>query len=336
MSCTVRALSVAEPGGPIVEIEYEAAPLGPLEVEVEVTHCGVCSTDAGLIDDKYGRSKFPLVARHEAVGVVSAVGAEVTGLQIGTRVGVGATAGACFHCEWCLRGQQQLCPDKDDTAFRGLGGGFASHVRASDWRYATPIPDSMTSGDAAPLLCAGATVFSAIVRHNVRPTDHVAVIGLGGLGHLAVQFLAKWGCHVTVISSTAAKRNDALELGAHDFLDSSEGLTQANGSFDFVLSTVSANLPWDTYLATLRPHGTLSMLGVFGGTMNIAPLSLILGERTLSGGLTGPPSMFRSMMEFADRHAIRPLTETYPVAAISRALDSVRNGTPRYRAVIEF
>ncbi|WP_234426491.1 alcohol dehydrogenase catalytic domain-containing protein [Streptomyces niger] len=170
-----------------------------------------------MIDNSHGISRFPVVAGHEAVGVITALGDAVdrSRLTLGQRVGIGAYAGSCFACEWCITGRQHLCPAGDATVFRGDRGGFATQLRASDWRHVHPLPDVITSEQAGPLLCAGATVFSAIVRHDVRPTDRVAVVGVGGLGHLAIQFLAKWGCHVTAVSRSAEKADDARRFGAH-------------------------------------------------------------------------------------------------------------------------
>lgn len=336
--------------------ESEPTPLGPLEVDIAVTHCGVCLTDVEMIDNSYGISRFPVVAGHEAVGVVQALGNAVDGsrLAVGQRVGIGGRAGSCFGCEWCLTGRQHLCPDGDVTVLRGQRGGFATQLRAGDWRYAHPLPDVIASEQAGPLLCAGATVFSAIVRNNVRPTDRVAVVGVGGLGHLAIQFLAKWGCHVTAVSTTEGKADDARRFGAHAFVTSGEGhdgregndgrgsrdgepaaLDDLTGSFDFVLSTVSADLPWDAYLKTLRPQGPLCVVGVPETGLTVRPLSILLGEKKLVGGLTGSVAETRQMLDFAARHDIRPAVETFPVSRFDEAVDHVRQGRAHYRAVIE-
>ncbi|MFJ5225450.1 NAD(P)-dependent alcohol dehydrogenase [Streptomyces sp. NPDC088400] len=339
----VRAYAVERAGGPVRIHEIEPAPLGPLEVDIAVTHCGVCLTDVGMIDDTYGISRFPVVAGHEAVGVVQALGDTVDGsrLAVGQRVGIGARAGSCFACEWCLTGRQHLCPDGEETVLRGQRGGFATQLRASDWRYVHPLPDLISSEQAGPLLCAGATVFSAIVRNNVRPTDRVAVVGVGGLGHLAIQFLAAWGCHVTAVSTTAEKADDARRFGAHAFVTSGgglnglDGLDGLTGSFDFVLSTVSGDLPWDAYLKTLRPQGTLCVVGVPESGLTVHPLSLLLGEKRLVGGLSGSVAETRQMLGFAARHDIRPAVETFPASRFDEALDRVRQGRAHYRAVME-
>ncbi|MFJ7997740.1 NAD(P)-dependent alcohol dehydrogenase [Streptomyces sp. NPDC096310] len=290
-----------------------------------------------MIDDAHGVTAYPIVAGHEAVGIVQALGSAVDGtrLAIGQRVGVGAVAGSCFACEWCLSGRQYLCPTKDRTVLRGEGGGFATQVRASDWRHVCPLPDAIGSAQAAPLLCAGVTVFAPLLRHGVRPTDRVAVVGVGGLGHLAIQFLAKWGCHVTAISSTPEKEADARRFGAHAFYGASEGLDRITESFDFILSTATGDLPRDAYLATLRPHGTLSIVGVPHGAISAGPLSLLPGEKKLVGGIPGSPTENRQMLDFAARHGIAPEVESFPAARMDEALDHVRHGRARYRAVLE-
>lgn len=336
----VHAHAAHEAGGPLRPYEYEAGPLGPNEVDVRVTHGGICHTDLDLIDDKWGMSRFPVVAGHEAVGVVHAVGDAVDQdvLPIGQRVGVGAIAGSCFHCEWCLDGRTNLCPHKDDTVLRGDRGAFADRVRASDWRHVHPIPDAISSAHAAPLLCAGTTVFAPLLDNHVLPTHRVAVVGIGGLGHLAIQFLAKWGCAVTAISTTPDKRADAERFGATDFIASGEpgALSAAAGSFDFVLSTVSANLPWDDYLGILRPQGRLCVVGVSDRPLSIGALSLLPAAKSVVGGIVGSAAQTRQMIEFAARHDIRPVVETFPLADFDRALDRVRGGDVRYRAVVEF
>ncbi|AGL14201.1 alcohol dehydrogenase zinc-binding domain-containing protein [Actinoplanes sp. N902-109] len=323
-----------EPGGAVQPVEVEASPLGAQEVDVAVTHCGVCSTDVGLIDDVYGVSRYPLVAGHEAIGVVAAVGAEVDPdvLRVGQRVGVAAVAGSCGACEWCLSGRQNMCPRKDDTAVRGDGGAFASVVRASDWRHVPIVPEGLPSAGAAPLLCAGATVFPPLMRHGVRPVDRVAVVGIGGLGHLAVKFAAAWGCHVTAITSNPAKAADARRFGAHDVVSYQE-LTK--GSFDFVLSTAPGALPWDALVGALRPQGTFCQVGVPHGAVSVNPLTILTGERRIVGGVVGTPIEIRQMLDFADRHGIVAETEMFPVARIDEALDRVRKGDARYRVVLE-
>jgi uncharacterized zinc-type alcohol dehydrogenase-like protein len=327
-------------GARLEPYDRETGPLGPLEVDVRVTHCGICHTDVMMIDDETGTARFPCVAGHEAVGLVEAVGDAVdTGLlPIGTRVGVGAIAGACFRCPLCLSGRHNLCAARDDTVMRGDGGAFTELVRVSDWRTAYPIPDAIPSEQAAPMMCAGVTVFSPLLRHGVRPVDRVAVVGIGGLGHLALQFLSRWGCDVTAISTSRAKEDDARRFGATSFIASGEegALAAAAGSFDFVLSTVSASLPWDDYLDLLVPQGTLDVVGVSPEAISVSPMHLLPAEKTISSGVPASPSETRLMLDFAARHGIAPQVETFPVSEINTAIDVVRGGRARYRAVVTF
>ncbi|WP_020123985.1 NAD(P)-dependent alcohol dehydrogenase [Streptomyces canus] len=334
----VQAYSVERAGGPVVPREVETRPLGPLEVDVAVTHCGVCRSDITLIDDEYGYAAFPLVAGHEAVGVVTAIGEAVPEgrLSVGQRVGVGAIAGSCFACEWCLTGQHGMCPDRDDPVTRGLGGGFAQQIRAGDWRHVPAIPEAISSEHAGPLLCGGATVFAPLLRYGVKPIDRVAVVGIGGLGHLAIQFLAAWGCHVTAISATNSKEADTRRLGAHHFINSdSDELEQAKGEFDFILSTVSADLPWESYLAALRPRGIFCSVGVPPSDMSLNSVDLVSRELSVVGAIASSVHVTRQMLDFAARHEIRPQIEVFPVNRMDEALEQVRSNRIRYRAVIE-
>ncbi|GAA2597057.1 NADPH-dependent aldehyde reductase Ahr [Winogradskya consettensis] len=326
--------TVEKAGAAVQALESDAPPLKPREVEVAVSHCGVCLTDVNLIDDLYGITRFPFVAGHESIGVVTAVGADVDPrfVAVGQRVGVGAIGGSCETCEWCLSGQQNLCPDKDDLVGRGDGGAFASHVRASDWRHVQQIPEALPSAAAAPLLCAGSTVFPPLLRNGVRPTDRVAVVGVGGLGHLAIKFLAAWGCHVTAITSTAAKAEDARRFGAHEVI---AGKDLTASSFDFVLSTAPGDLPWGDYVKALRPRGTLCFVGVPHAPVSFGGIDLMMGERRVVGGVVGTPVEVQLMLEFAARHGIVAEIETYPVAKIDDAIERVRRGDARYRVVLE-
>lgn len=333
----VNAFAAKAPGAELTSYEYESGELGPLEVEVEVTHCGICHTDLVVIDNDFG-AQVPVVAGHEIAGIVTAVGSlvDTKRLAIGQRVAIGAIAGSCMSCEYCLTGRQQLCASRDDTVFRGDRGGFASSVRASDWRFAYPLPEAIELQHAGPLLCAGVTVFSPFLRHDIKPTDHVGIVGIGGLGHLGIQFARAWGCEVTAISSTSDKREQAGELGAHHFIATrgTNELAQAAGSFDFILSTASAELPWDEYLAALKPQGTLILLGAPLTAMQFSPISLLMSEKKISGGLPTSPSETRKMLDFAARTGVRPLIETFPISDINQAITRVRSGKQRYRAVV--
>jgi uncharacterized zinc-type alcohol dehydrogenase-like protein len=333
----VKAFAATAAGGELTPYEYDAGQLGPLEVDVEVSHCGICHTDLMVIDNDWGAG-VPVVAGHEVAGIVTAVGSlvDTTRLSVGQRVAVGGVAGSCMSCEYCLTGRQQLCARRDSMAHRGDRGGFASSVRASDWRFAYPLPDAIELEHAGPLLCAGVTAFAPFIRHGINPTDHVGIVGIGGLGHLAIQFARAWGCEVTAISSSPGKRGDAIELGADHFIatrNTSE-LADAAERFDFLISTVSANLPWDQYLAALKPQGTLIVVGVTESAMQISPVSLVFSEKRISGGLVSSRQETLQMLAFAARTGVRPRVEVFPIRDINRAITRVRSADVRYRAVL--
>lgn len=333
----VNAFAATTAGADLTPYAYDAGELGPLEVDVEVTHCGICHTDLMVVDSVAG-PHAPAVAGHEVAGVVTAVGSlvDTTRLAVGQRVAVGGVAGACMGCEHCLSGRHQLCARRDSLAFRGDRGGFASSVRASDWRFAYPLPDAIELEHAGPFLCAGVTAFAPFVRHGIKPTDHVGIVGIGGLGHLAVQFARAWGCEVTAMSTSPDKRADAAELGAHHFLTTrgTDELAGAAERFDYVISTVSANLPWDEYLATVKPQGTLIVVGVTDDAMQINPLSLVFSEKKVSGGLVASRGETMQMLDFAARTGVRPMVERFPMDRINEAIARVRSGDVRYRAVL--
>ncbi len=316
--------------------KYDLGELGPEEVDVRVTHAGVCHTDVALVDNDWGISQYPVVPGHENVGEVIAVGSNVTRVAVGQRVGVGALCGSCMQCEWCEGGAQHVCAQVVGTVMGEHKGGFGGVVRANNWQFAHPIPDAIASEHAGPLMCAGATVFTPLMRCNVRPTDRVAVVGIGGLGHLAVQYLAKWGCEVTAISSNHSKDEQAHGFGARHFIatKNTDELSKAARSFDFILSTVSADMPWDQYLAALRPKGKLCIVGIPDKAIAFSPWSIIAGEKSVVGGQPGSIDETQAMLDFTALHGIKPMVETFPWAEANAALDHTRQGNARYRAVL--
>ena len=331
---TVKAYAAKKAKAPLEPYEYDPGPLGPREVEVKVISCGICHSDLAMIDDDWGMSAYPLVPGHEVIGTVSAVGSEVHDVPIGLRVGVGWHSGSCGHCEWCVRGRESLCAQERATIVHHHGG-WADTVRC-DSKFAIPIPDALGSADAGPLMCAGTTVFTPLVQHGVAPWMRTAVLGIGGLGHLAVKFLAAFGCEVTAISSSHDKDDLAKQLGATKFLATkgTDELKKAAGSFDLILSTVSADVPWGDYVNALRPKGKLILVGLPESDLKIPVFPLLL-ERTVCGGSAGSPSDTSLMLDFAARHGITPMTERFPMADLNKAVDHVRSGKVRFRAVLE-
>lgn len=316
--------------------QFDLGELGPEQVDVQVTHCGICHTDAAMVDNDWGFSQYPVVPGHEIAGTVAAIGSNVKRLAVGQRVVVGALCGSCMQCEWCEGGMQHVCPQVVGTVIGEHKGGFGSAVRVNNWQFAHPLPDAIASEHAGPLMCAGTTVFTPLLRYGVRPTDRVAVVGIGGLGHLAVQFLAKWGCDVTAISSTHDKDEQAHGFGARHFLATrgTDELSKVGRTFDFILSTATADMPWDAYLAALRPGGKLCIVGIPDKPISFSPWSVIAGEKSVVGGQPGSIDETQQMLTFTALHGIKPMIEPFPMAEANAALDHTRQGKARYRAVL--
>ena len=279
-------------------------------------------------------SAYPLVAGHEIVGIVEAAGEHVKGVKTGDRVGLGWFAGSCMSCHTCMSGNHNLCAGGEQTIV-GRHGGFADRVRCH-WSWAVPIPDGVDPATAGPLFCGGITVFGPIAHFGVKPTDRVGVIGIGGLGHLALQFLDKWGCHVTAFTSSDAKSEEARRLGADAVVNSrdSAAMKAIAGSLDFILVTVNVPLDWDAYLAALRPDGRLHFVGAVLEPVPVQAFSLIGGRKSVSGSPLGSPATVRDMLEFCARHHIAPQTESFAFDGINDALDHLRAGKARYRVVL--
>ena len=331
----INAYAVSSAKGTLEPFSYEPGPLGRNEVEIAVTHCGICHSDLSMINNEWGFSQYPLVPGHEVVGTVAAKGGVVLELEIGQRVGQGWQCGSCAQCEYCHTARQHLCAQEQDTIVHHHGG-FGDRVRATA-DFAVPIPDGLPSAEAAPLLCAGNTVFAPAIRHHVDGNMRVAVVGIGGLGHIAVQFLAKMGCEVTAISSTHSKDEEARGFGAKSFIATkgTDELKKAADSFDYMISTVSASLPWNDYVAALRPQGTLVIVGVPDEEMRLAAFGLIGKEKSVAGGRAGSPWDIARMLDFAARHGVKAQIEKYPMSAVNDAMARLASGKARYRVVLE-
>lgn len=331
----INAFAAHQPGAPLEPFSFEVSDPGPLEVLIRVSHCGICHSDLHLVNNDWYSSEYPLVPGHEVVGEVISVGAEVKNLQIGMRVGVGWQSGSCMNCEWCISSQENLCKNNLATCV-GRHGGFADHL-LTDSRFAFPIPEQMSSEDAAPLLCGGITVYSPLRRYEVRPWHKVAIMGIGGLGHLAVQFAAKMGCEVTALSTSPDKEPEARSLGASHFINTLDeaALKAARGTFDFILVTATADLDWLPYVKALRKNGKLCFV-TGENTMLEVPVSALLGgQKSVSGSIIGGRAMMVEMLEFAARHGIHAQTETMPMEKVNDALRKVDQNKARYRMVLK-
>lgn len=331
---TINAYAVLETGGVFESFSYEVGELHSNEVEIDVLHCGICHSDLSMVDNEWGMSQYPLVAGHEIIGKVAAKGSNVENLKEGMTVGLGWHSGYCGHCHSCKTGDQNLCQNAQSTIVAHHGG-FADKVRA-EAPSVIVIPEGIDLESAGPLLCGGITVFNPLVQFDVKSTDKVAVIGIGGLGHIALQFLNAWGCEVTAFTSRDSKRHEAIDLGAHKTLNSRDqgAIEAAADSFDFIISTVNVKLDWNLYVNTLKPKGRLHFVGAVLEPLDLGVFPLIMGQRSISGSPVGSPATIESMLEFACLHKIKPQVETYPMSKINDAFDHLKSGNAKYRIVL--
>ena len=330
----IRAHAALATKQALVSYEYEPAPLHSMDVEIEISHCGICHSDLHLIDDDWSVSKYPLVPGHEIVGTVVAAG-EAAAHPVGQRVGVGWQRSSCHECEQCLAGRENLCATQTATCV-GNHGGFASRIR-TDGRFAFALPAALDAAAAAPLLCAGATVFAPLRRWDVTATSRVGVIGIGGLGHLALRFLKAMGCEATAFTSSPDKRDEAVRLGATDAVSSTHAgeLRSQAGRFDFLLCTVPAKLDWISYVQALKPNGVLCLVGAPPGLLQLPASQLVSKQRAICGSDIGSPGAIREMLAFAAEHGIGAQIETAPMSEVNAALQRVRDNRVRYRMVLE-
>jgi uncharacterized zinc-type alcohol dehydrogenase-like protein len=330
-----RAWAARTAGGPLERFDYDPGPMADDEVEIQVEHCGICHSDLAMIDSEWGPSTYPLVPGHEAVGRIVALGPRALGLAVGQRVGVGWHARSCMHCRPCIGGEQHLCATRQPTII-GRHGGFADRLR-SHWAWAVPIPDALDAAAIGPLMCGGITVFSPLVIHQVPSLARVGVVGIGGLGHLALKFARAWGCEVTAFTSTAAKRDEALALGAHRTVSSVDRAEMKSiaGSLDFLLVTVGATLEWDALMGTLAPKGRLHLVGVVTEGLTLRTGSLMSWQRSVSASPTGAPATLADMLGFAARHGITAQVERFPMEKVNDAVAHLRSGKTRYRVVLD-
>jgi len=330
----IQGLAAHAAGAELLPFRYDPGELGPQEVEIGVSHCGICHSDLHLIANDWGISQYPFIPGHEVIGAITAVGADVRSLTVGQRVGLGWQSNSCGQCEWCMKGMENLCAASEATCVHRHGG-YAQRVRANV-RFVVPIPSALPSEQAAPLLCGGITVYNPMRTHCINPSSRVGVVGIGGLGHMAIQFARVFGAEVTAFSSSMAKEEEARELGASHFVNSREtkAMREVTGSLDLILSTVNANEEWNTYIQALRPTGTLCMVGIPPSPMAVQALPLIAGIRSITGNPTGSPSRLREMLEVAARHGVQAKTERFAMAAANEAIEKVKKNKVRYRAVL--
>ncbi|WP_430387987.1 NADPH-dependent aldehyde reductase Ahr [Dyella sp. 20L07] len=331
----MQGWAVQKAGEPLVLTGFDLGPLGAEEVEVAVDYCGICHSDLSMIDNEWGMSRFPFIPGHEVIGRVIALGPQAKGLTIGQRVGIGWSAASCMHCRQCLSGHQNLCADLVAT-IGDHHGGFADKVRAH-WAWTIPLPEGIDLPSAGPLLCGGITVLKPFFAHNISPTARVGVVGIGGLGHMALKFAKAWGCEVTAFTSTAAKADEARSFGAHRVVATRDAnaIKAIAGSLDLLLVTVNVSLDWGALIGTLAPRGRMHVVGAVLEPIPVSAFALIGAEREISGSPTGAPVDISTMLDFATRHDVRPQVEMFPMDQVNEALKHLIEGKARYRIVLE-
>jgi uncharacterized zinc-type alcohol dehydrogenase-like protein len=337
------ALSAPSAGAPFDTTTITRRDLGEHDVLIEIKFCGICHSDIHQIKDEWGGSIFPMVPGHEIAGIVAQVGSGVAKLAPGDRVGVGCLVDSCGECEYCKAGEEQFCTKGAVPTYNGREydgeptfGGYSQQV-VVDERFVVTIPDSLELQDAAPLLCAGITTYSPLKRWHAGEGMKVAIVGMGGLGHVAVKIAAAMGAEVTVLSQSLSKQEDGLRFGAKHYYATSERETfkQLKSSFDLILNTVSANLPLDRYLSLLRVDGTLVSVGAPSQPDTFSAFSLISGRRSMAGSPIGGLPETQEMLDFCAEHGVAPEIELIAAGEVGDAYERVERSAVRYRFVID-
>lgn len=331
---SVNAFAANKPGSKLKAFNYELGQLKPDEVDIDVEYCGICYSDVHMWRNDWGQTIYPFVPGHEIIGKVSSIGSMVTHLKIGQRVGVGWRSRSCQTCDQCLNGYHNRCPNGEDVIV-ARHGGFANKVRCQAL-WAFPIPEKLDIKSAGPLFCGGITVFNPLIQNNINSTHHVGVIGIGGLGHMALLFLKAWGCEVTAFSTNPKKEPEARKLGAHHFLNSKNvnDLENISSRLDLILVTTNVDLNWDLYINALNPGGKLHIVGAVN-KISATVFPLISHERSIMGSPTGGPGVIKKMLRFCQRNKIKPLVEEFKLSEVNEALNYLETGKARYRIILK-
>ncbi|MET9491707.1 NAD(P)-dependent alcohol dehydrogenase [Nocardia sp. NPDC006630] len=344
---TAAAYAVSAPDGHFEKLAIERRDLGPNDVLIDVKYAGICHSDIHTARDEWGGARYPCVPGHEIAGLVAAVGSAVTKHAVGDRVGVGCMVDSCGKCEPCLAGEEQYCipgatmtyntavaPELQSNGY--TMGGYSTQVVVTEG-FVVGIPEGIGLDVAAPLLCAGVTLFSPLRHWNAGPGKKVAIIGMGGLGHVGVKIAAAMGAEVTVLSHSLSKQEDGKRFGAHHYYATSDKQTfrELRGKFDLILNTVSADLPIDDYLRLLALDGTLVILGLPEKPLQVKPFTIAGYRRSLAGSMIGGIAQTQEMLNFCAEHGIGAEIEVISADRIDEAYDRVVASDVRYRFVID-
>ncbi|WP_280523501.1 NAD(P)-dependent alcohol dehydrogenase [Ornithinimicrobium cerasi] len=339
----VNAYAAPAAGQPLAPTTIERRDVGPNDVLIQIQYAGICHSDIHTVNGDWGPPPFPIVPGHEIVGVVTQVGSQVTRHGVGDRVGVGCMVNSCRECTNCRNGDEQYCTQGMVATYAGTDrdgsttqGGYATHV-VVDADFVLSVPQSIDPAAAAPLLCAGITTYAPLRRWGAGPGKKVAVVGLGGLGHMAVQIAHALGAEVTVLSQSLKKQEDGLRLGADHYhaTDDPATFNRLASSFDLILNTVSASIDLDAYLGLLAVDGTLVNVGAPADPLSVNVFSLIGGRRSFAGSMIGGIALTQEMLDFCAEHRIGAEVEIIPAERINDAYERVLASDVRYRFVID-
>ena len=339
----VAAYATTGNTNPLAPFSIDRREPGPTDVQIEILYCGVCHSDIHQARNEWGGSVYPMVPGHEIVGRVTAVGNSVKSFKIGDLAGIGCIVDSCRECNSCKEGDEQFCSSGMVGTYNSIGkdgkptyGGYSKHI-VVDESFTLHVSEKLDITAVAPLLCAGITTYSPLKRWKVGPGQQVAVIGLGGLGHMAVKIAAAMGAEVTVLSTSDNKEEDAKRLGAKHFINTrKEGATkEIAGKFDFILNTVSAPNSYDLALGYLKTKGTMVLVGAPPEPSQVAGFSLIMGNKSLAGSLIGGIKETQEMLDFCAEHNIVSDVEVIPMSQINEAYERIIKSDVKYRFVVD-
>ncbi|MFP2904166.1 NAD(P)-dependent alcohol dehydrogenase [Pyxidicoccus sp. 3LFB2] len=341
---TTHAYAAPAAGKPLAPFSFEQREPGPHDVLIDILYCGVCHSDIHQARDEWGGAIFPMVPGHEIVGRVTRVGQHVKKLKVGDMAGVGCLVDSCRDCDPCRRDLEQFCEKGPANTYNGTEmdrktptyGGYATRIVVAE-RFALKVPEGLDPAAAAPLLCAGITTYSPLRQWNCKKGDRVGVVGLGGLGHMAVKLAASMGAEVTVLSTSRSKEADARRLGAQGFAVTKEegAFKKLAGRFDLIIDTISAPHDYNQYLGMLRPQGTMVVVGVPPEAVPVHAFSLIGGNRRLAGSMIGGLAETQEMLDYCAQHKIVSDIEVIPMQNINEAYERMLKSDVRYRFVID-
>ena len=340
----VHGYAAQQAKGSLIPYSFERRDPRDYDVVIDIQYCGICHTDIHQVRNEWGGSSFPMVPGHEITGIVSGIGSKVTRYKIGDRASVGCFVDSCRKCEPCRRGLEQYCIEGPTLTYNAIEkdgktptqGGYSEKI-VVDENYVLSIPDNLTSDSAAPLLCAGITMYSPLMHWKAVPGKKVGIIGLGGLGHIGVKIADALGAEVTVLSHSLKKQEDGKRMGADNFYATSdpEIFKKLKGYFDLIINTLSIEIDWDQYLDLLALDGTMVVVGIPEKKTPLGAATLVSARRSIAGSVIGGIKETQEMLDFCSKHNISSDIECIPIQKVNDAYERVVNSDVRYRFVID-